>query len=872
MNRRSLVRFLLTAILCVVASTAFAVAVRADAIPSVDETVIVSRWRVIGPFLSGVREAGTNPLAYFDETATYDNPLLQGAFPSLLVPGCLARWQYYESDENGAIEVEFASVPEESMELVTDEWGFAGAMTVGYAFGAVDVPDGPRRALVNLQNSGGFVLNDVSYPGDSYGHRMLKTPVILKQGRNEFKVGFGRRNGFSMAIEPVEQELMALTKSATVPDLVRGETMPRLFSVPLVNTTDRWIKIEWATTSCGELCEGCGFVQTNIPPLGLYNWIFGPGVTEVPVPLDHPDEAVLKATITYDGDELAFELNLRVRDPEQSRRVTFHSWIDGSVQYYGLLPPKDYDPDKKYGLILTLHGAGVEASGQVDAYQPKDWAFVVAPTNRRRFGFDWQDWGRLDMLDVLERVQADYSLDKNRTHITGHSMGGHGTWYNAFTYPDRWATAAPSAGWTTFDLYVPMFLRKNLTMGSPRANLIWNLAMREDNTLVLAENALNLPVFAMEGGADDNVPPQQPRMLVDLLMRHGYDVRYEEVPEMGHWWNDPDTPGTDCVDSAMHNEFWESHERNPWPKKVTFRTHNYSISDGAYWVKVLAPQRAYEDIVVRAEVISRKTVEVNTANVRSLALELAPELVEPGNVRLAVDGQALTIDVADESHVELLLCDGQWETGAFTPPKLWKGVETYGPWKQALMKHFVAVYGTTGTPEQTEWNLHLAKLYSYHWWYRSNGTSSVCADTRVELGKPEWSGQNLVLIGGPECNAATAKLIDRLPIKPVDGGVMVGDRLIPGEDLTYKFVYPNPSNDWRTLVLVEGGTSLEAMKRLPAVMGIYSGAGFPDWMVWDDHIKLMGLGGATAMGFFNLAWQVDDSLTFWNEDILSQRD
>ena len=56
-----------------------------------------------------------------------------------------------------------------------------------------------------------------------------------------------------------------------------------------------------------------------------------------------------------------------------------------------MLPPKNYDSGKKYALILSLHGAGVEAYRQVDAYTKKDWAFVVAPTNRRPFGFDWQD-------------------------------------------------------------------------------------------------------------------------------------------------------------------------------------------------------------------------------------------------------------------------------------------------------------------------------------------------------------------------------------------------------------------------------------------------------------------------------------------------
>ncbi len=84
-----------------------------------------------------------------------------------------------------------------------------------------------------------------------------------------------------------------------------------------------------------------------------------------------------------------------------------------------------------------------------------------------------------------------------------------------------------------------------------------------DDTLALCENAKNLPIYALEGGADDNVPPQQPRLLVERLMQLGYDVTYKEVPGMGHWWDDPATPGTDCVDSAELNAFWESHVRNP---------------------------------------------------------------------------------------------------------------------------------------------------------------------------------------------------------------------------------------------------------------------------------------------------------------------
>ena len=52
-------------------------------------------------------------------------------------------------------------------------------------------------------------------------------------------------------------------------------------------------------------------------------------------------------------------------------------------------------------LFLSLHGASVEAIGQADAYSPKKWGPIVCPTNRRPYGFDWEEWGRWDALEVL---------------------------------------------------------------------------------------------------------------------------------------------------------------------------------------------------------------------------------------------------------------------------------------------------------------------------------------------------------------------------------------------------------------------------------------------------------------------------------------
>jgi len=45
--------------------------------------------------------------------------------------------------------------------------------------------------------------------------------------------------------------------------------------------------------------------------------------------------------------------------------------LDGSVQYYAVNPPIDLKG--KPALFLSLHGAGVEAINQANAYYHKDW-------------------------------------------------------------------------------------------------------------------------------------------------------------------------------------------------------------------------------------------------------------------------------------------------------------------------------------------------------------------------------------------------------------------------------------------------------------------------------------------------------------------
>ncbi|MBL7153401.1 MAG: prolyl oligopeptidase family serine peptidase [Phycisphaerae bacterium] len=162
---------------------------------------------------------------------------------------------------------------------------------------------------------------------------------------------------------------------------------------------------------------------------------------------------------------------------------------------YRLLAPADYDPAKKYPLILSLHGAGGVGDDNLSnlrnwnavfvgaAWRKKYPCFVVAPqspsswpitgdempelSDERMAGYsefwrrqierrkerstaltgDPNGTGSLSVaIDLVEKLANEYSVDSDRIYVLGHSMGGFGSWNAIWARPDLFAAAVPTAG------------------------------------------------------------------------------------------------------------------------------------------------------------------------------------------------------------------------------------------------------------------------------------------------------------------------------------------------------------------------------------------------------------------------------------------
>ena len=154
------------------------------------------------------------------------------------------------------------------------------------------------------------------------------------------------------------------------------------------------------------------------------------------------------------AEELADAL-LAGGDPLQTRtgdmRLAYASPVDGELVPFRIFVP-GLAPSMLYPLAIALHGAGGDENSFMDRYDglyknnARERGYIaVAVNGRGPYGGYRGDSGQ-DTLDVLELVQTVYPIDKKRTYLTGHSMGGAGATTIGFDNPERFAALAVIAG------------------------------------------------------------------------------------------------------------------------------------------------------------------------------------------------------------------------------------------------------------------------------------------------------------------------------------------------------------------------------------------------------------------------------------------
>ncbi|MDZ7292226.1 MAG: prolyl oligopeptidase family serine peptidase [candidate division KSB1 bacterium] len=687
-------------------------------------------------------------------------------------------------------------------------------------------------------------------------------PILLEAGKNDllFRCSRGR---LKVKLFASKSLVMFNINDVTLPDFIVGDKVDTWGAVVVINATSAPLK-DLMIRAAIEKSEGAAVEVPVIQPLSVRKIGFRlsaaapseKGTANITLSLfrkSRPSEVLSTATITA-----------RIVNRNENHKETFISQIDGSVQHYGINPASDAGQGKPMALFLSVHGAGVEAVNQSGSYYPKTWGYIVAPTNRRPYGFNWEDWGRQDAMEVLSIVKQRYNIDESRVYLTGHSMGGHGAWHLGAIFPDQFAAIGPSAGWISFWSY--RFRGIDSLDVTPIRRMI-RRATTPSETFAHVENYRQLGVYVLHGSDDDNVRVDQARMMVERLEQsHHRDFIYHEEKGAGHWWDNSDEPGAACVDWPPMFDFFARHAR---PEKdrirtVNFLTANPGISAKNNWVTIDAQIKQLEmsSVEIRFDPGARRFAGT-TKNVARLAFDL--DIVKsPGTITVELDSQKLG-DIPrslEQKQLWLELKDGKWVL-ASEPPANVKGSHRYGTFKEAFRNRMLFVYGTKGTAEENRWAFDKARYDAEKFWYQGNGSIELIADVDFDpLADPDRS---VILYGNQKTNAAWKALLSDSPVQVGVGFVQIGQRKFTGRNLSCLLVRPRAGSRTASVAAVSG-TDIVGMRISNRLPYLNPGIGLPDCTVLTPAVLSRGEEGVIMTGFFGLDWSIENGEFLWGAE------
>ena len=190
---------------------------------------------------------------------------------------------------------------------------------------------------------------------------------------------------------------------------------------------------------------------------------------------------------------------------------TKHKWESDKYYNFGYVKylPADFDENKKYPLVIFLHGAG-ERGEDLDVamrhgymkHVREDGAeypfiFIAPQCPRTKY------WGCYteSLIAFIDEMIESLPIDTSRVYLTGLSMGGTGTWMLAMACPEKWAAIAPVCG----------------------TGICWNASILKD-----------IPIHVYHGDGDPTVPITESMQMISRVNASGGNAKITIVYGKGH--------------------------------------------------------------------------------------------------------------------------------------------------------------------------------------------------------------------------------------------------------------------------------------------------------------------------------------------------
>jgi poly(3-hydroxybutyrate) depolymerase len=268
---------------------------------------------------------------------------------------------------------------------------------------------------------------------------------------------------------------------------------------------------------------------------------------------------------------------------------------------YTLFVPAAYTPEKKWPLLVFLHGAGARGTDNklprlgglapIVRDQAATFPFLVVfpqcedTESRLLLGWNSDTADGQRVFKILDQVEREFSVDRSHEILTGGSMGGCGTWSLLAAHPERWSAGVVIAG---------------------------------DCNPAFAPQLAKVPVWVFHGIDDVAIPIENVRRLCNSVREAGGRATLTELKGMRH-----NIGYVVYGDPALY-EWVLQPQTDPKQQGILSQA-------GRRQTDVDMGREAVQPFVPAVEVPEALLVRVDRATLESL-MATAPDLIPPGTV------------------------------------------------------------------------------------------------------------------------------------------------------------------------------------------------------------------------------------------------
>lgn len=250
-----------------------------------------------------------------------------------------------------------------------------------------------------------------------------------------------------------------------------------------------------------------------------------------------------------------FNAHIAALELGKQESISWHG-ADGFDMNGILTYPPEYQPSKKYPLVLHIHG-GPRGTSTMAFSARAQWlashGWIVFQPNYR--GSDnlgnnyqaaiWNDAGAGPGRDIMSGVDLLIKrgiADPSRMAVSGWSYGGYMTTWLLGNYPDRWRAGVAGASVTDhIDQYVLSDIHSSVATyykGSPFTDPKHLQAYREQAPITYATH-IKAPTLVLCDTGDQRVPITESFILYHTLRDNGVKTKFIAYPVAGHHPSDP---------------------------------------------------------------------------------------------------------------------------------------------------------------------------------------------------------------------------------------------------------------------------------------------------------------------------------------------